>query len=178
MMIDVYDVHLKIFRSVSLGRRLPTTGEIALRATLVFFCLILMIGCDSHSSIIHQMDSAYAVHQKKEDVDLIVQSKFPMGMNVQDATILMRTLIDSGFQAKEYTAHGARSWPTGEIKPYFDEATRKQLQKRYSDGTVEYVLEARYDKFTSISSKTAVISIRVDDGKVVSSSGSINISFI
>lgn len=139
---------------------------------------IVISGCIMSEQIILDMDQAYAVRESNEDVSRVVQKRFPRGMEIGEAQTLLRDLIRAGFQINEYRHDGARQWPDGEMRPYHDEATKAQLQKRYQKSTIEYVAENRYDRKYVVVTKTAVIILRTDGKIVTESSGRINISGI
>lgn len=128
--------------------------------------------------MIKEMDSAYAVKERGEDVTRVVQKYFPPGMLMEDAFKLLHQLKKQGFEIGEYRHEGARIWPDGELKPYTDEATRRNLQQQYPKGVIEYVAEKKYDRKYLIVTKTAVIGIRTDGKTILESSGDINISGI
>ena len=128
--------------------------------------------------MIQEMDSAYAVKESNADVTRVVQKYFPPGMKMEEAFKLLHLLKDQGFDVSEWRYEGARIWPDGELKPYTDEATRRNLQQQYPKGIIEYVAEKKYDSKYLIVTKTAAIGIRTDGKKIIESNGDIHISGI
>ena len=85
---------------------------------------------------------------------------------------------DQGFIINEYHHEGARNWPDGELKPYLDEDTKRNMQNRYATGVIKYVAKKSYDSHWAIAESNAFIVITTKDGFVVDVSGSISTSAI
>lgn len=64
---------------------------------------------------------------------------FPNGMAKEDAFVLLHEMKKNGFDISEYRHEGARKWPSGELRPYMDEATRRNLQRQYPPGVSEVI---------------------------------------
>jgi hypothetical protein len=70
-------------------------------------------------------------------VSKVVTKYIPAGMRKEDAFKRIQDLKDEGFEIGEYRCEGVRVWPDGDLKPYLDEATRKNLQNRIAPGYKE-----------------------------------------
>lgn len=132
-----------------------------------------------HDKLIQEMESAYATaarnngetQQEREDaVTLVVKKYFSPGMKVDEAFELLRRLKEQGFDISEYRNEGARNWPDGTIKPYVDEATRRNLQNKYPKGMSHFSAKKQYDTQMLVVTKHAAISFNVIDGSGVISS--------
>lgn len=137
----------------------------------IAFIAMAATGCNMYEPIIKEMDDAYAARESDEDVSRVVQKHFPPGMSLDEALKLLHALKKQGFEIGEYRHEGARQWPDGDIKPYADEATRKNLQNLYPIGVSGYVATKTYDRKYFIVTKAASITVRVKDDRIVESSG-------
>ncbi len=64
---------------------------------------------------------------------------FPPGMRKEDAFVLLHEMKNNGFDISEYRHEGAREWPSGELRPYMDEVTRRNLHRQYPPGVSEVI---------------------------------------
>lgn len=132
-----------------------------------------------YDPIVKEMDSAYAARENNDDVALVVKKYFPIGMGMEDAFKLLKTLKEQGFEIRENRLDGARSWPDGELKPYRDETTRKnRLQMDPKGVMVNYTITKKYDSKYLVVDKKAVIYLRTDGERILESEGSIIVSGI
>lgn len=69
---------------------------------------------------------------------------FPVGMRKGDAFVLLQEMQNNGFDITEYRYEGSRVWSGGELRPYRDEATRRNLQRQYPLGISEVVAIRRW----------------------------------
>lgn len=152
--------------------------QLARSSSAIVLSLLFLTGCNMNDPMIQEMDSAYAVKESNEDVTRVVQKYFPPGMKVEDAFKLLRQLKEQGFEIDEYQYEGARRWPDGELKPYLDEVTKRNLQRYYLKGEVTYTVSKKYDSKFLIVTKTAGITLRTDGERILESSGGISISGI
>ena len=125
--------------------------------------------------MIQEMDSAYAIKESNDDVSRVVQKYFPPGMNVAEAFKLMRQLKNQGFSIWENRLEGVRVWPDGKLEPYREEITKQERLAIDPTGLmINYTARKRYEHRMMIFEKHAVISIRTDGKRIISSSGQIN----
>lgn len=146
----------------------------------------LLTGCEMKDPIIKEMESAYLVaYNQKNDtfverdaaVSRAVQKHFPLGMKAEDALKLLNDLQKQGFVISELKYEGTRIWPNKEFRQ--DRDGNVNREKHYPHGTTGYSAMKKYATFRLIFTKTAVISIKLDNnGNVVESQGHINISGI
>lgn len=138
----------------------------------------LLTGCRMNDPMIQEMEAAYAAVEKRsgdtheerdEAVTRVVQKYFPPGMKKEDAFKLLRQLKEKGFDIGEYRHEGARNWPDGELKPYMDEATRRNLQRRYPMGMSHFSAQKKYGTQILVITKHVAISFNVaDDSAIIS----------
>lgn len=152
---------------------------LALRLGVAVFSVLLLVGCNRYDPIIKEMDGAYAINEKNDDVSRVVQKYFPPGMKMDDAFRLLKLFYDQGFEVRENRLGGARNWPDGELKPYRDEATkRNRLQMDPKGMMVNYTITKRYDSKYFVVTKEALIYLRTDSEQIVESKGAIFVSGI
>jgi hypothetical protein len=112
-------------------------------------------------------DKAGGGHEmRRKAVEQVAQKYFRPGMSKIDAFKLLKDLELRGFNIREYRHEGARSWPSGEFKPYWDEETRRNLQRRISPNTSQF--SARNDEYGRtrlIITKGAAIGFTLRDGE-------------
>lgn len=104
---------------------------------------------------------------------------FPSGMRKEDAFVLLREMKNSGFDISEYRHEGARKWPSGELRPYMDETTRRNLQKRYPPGVSEIIAVRTWRSRLVVEEFFAIsITIPDDTGLILSVSVNRSASFL
>jgi hypothetical protein len=162
------------------------SGRFWIWSLLISVAIVLptMGGCSANDPMILEMESAYVAADKQDGsthvernaaVTLVVQKYFPNGMKSEDALKRLRDLKNQGFDIGEYRHEGARNWPDGELKPYRDEATRRNLQNKYQRGTSYFFVEKQYGRHLLIVTKHAAFSFSVADetGMISDAKGSI-----
>ncbi len=149
------------------------------KITSISLVMLFLASCSvasEHDPIINDMENAYIeVEQKEGDTHVerndavthVVQKYFPLGMKTEEAFKRLNTLDEDGFHIWEYRHEGRRVWPDGELKPYLDEGTRRNLQQHYPKGVSEFVAKKQYGRQSFIITKHAVVSFRVVDGSGV-----------
>lgn len=146
-------------------------------AILIFIFLTILAGCKVEDKtwidrMISEMESAWIqAHEaglgqqgRNAATTAVAQRYFRPGMTKDDAFNLLRELKIHGFEVGEYRYEGARNWPDGELRPYTDEATRRNLQNQYPKGTIEIVATKRYDSERVIVDKHVAVSFRLSEG--------------
>jgi hypothetical protein len=98
---------------------------------------------------------------------------FPTGMRKEDAFVLLHEMKNNGFDISEYRHEGARKWPGGELRPYMDEATRRNLQRQYPPGVSE-VVAVRTWRSRLVVEEFFAISITIPDDTGLISRVSVN----
>ena len=122
---------------------------------------------------IKDMEAGYEAENNDASVSTAVEKYFPVGMTVEKMNEQLRLLKSDGFDIGEYKYEGARNWPDGEFKPYTDEGTRRNLQNRYPIGVSGFTGRKMYETHYFFIEKTAAFNVRVENGSVIGSSGSI-----
>lgn len=106
--------------------------------------------------------------ERKEALSRAVQKYFPPGMRAEEALKRLSQLKEQGFDISEYRHERARNWPDGELKPYLDEATRRNLQQHIPKGVSKFSARKEYGFYIPlIATKHVAISFRVVDGSGV-----------
>jgi hypothetical protein len=175
-------------------KRMTKKYPLSPRSLCAFALLLLFLtGCNTSDPMIEDMEIAYktigetkgSTHEKRaEAVSRAVQKYFPPGMPEKDAFKLLGQLKEQGFDVGEYRHEGARNWPNGELKPYLDEATRRNLQRQIPKGVSRFSALKEYktgfSAQTLLFTKHAAISFSVVDGSGVisESKGTISVSGI
>ncbi len=135
--------------------------------------LPFLAGCNMTDPMINDMETAYTIAtqksgdthaERKAAVTQAVRKYFPEGMKTEDAFRLLRRLKEEGFEIGEYRHEGARVWPDGELRPYLDEATRRNLQNQYPKGLSKFTAKKQYGRHLLVVTKHAVVSFHVIDG--------------
>jgi uncharacterized protein YoaH (UPF0181 family) len=112
-------------------------------------------------------DKAGGGHEmRRKAVEQVAQKYFRPGMSKTDAFKLLKDLELRGFHIGEYRHEGARSWPSGELRPYLDEETKRNLQRQIPPGITRF--SARNDEYGRtrlIITKGAAISFTLRDGE-------------
>lgn len=138
--------------------------------------LLPLTGCNMTDPMIQEMETAYATAMRKEGdtheerkaaATQAVQKYFRPGMKAEEAFKLLRQMKDDGFEITEYRYEGARVWPDGELKPYLDEATRRNMQIVHPKDMSRFTAKKQYGRHLLIMTKHAVVSFRVVDGSGV-----------
>ncbi len=113
--------------------------------------------------------------QEGRDAAMIkaAQRYFPVGMRKEDAFVLLHEMKNNGFDISEYRHEGARKWPSGELRPYMDEATRRNLQRQYPPGVSE-VIAVRTWRSRLVVEEFFAISITIQDDNGLISRVSVN----
>jgi hypothetical protein len=152
--------------------------ECDMKKTLIAAALVALIssGCEMKSNIVRDMDAAYAKGQNEPSVSEVILSNFPIGSDLTEVHAKLHELKATGFVISEYTNEGARPWPAGSLKPYFDESTKRNMQNMHPLGVTSYVAEVAYDKIYVFHKKVASIRLVIVDGKLSSASGIISVS--
>lgn len=153
------------------------------RVSVVFFMttiltIILVVGCSMNPQIIDEIDSAFAMRQKNEDVVAVVEKYITPGMSTENVFPFLQKLKGAGFSISEYRFEGARPWPDGHLRPYIDESTRKSMELKNPLGTIRFVAEMQYGRRYIILEKTAVITILIDESVVQRVDARVNVSGI
>lgn len=73
--------------------------------------------------------------QKKIAAASAVKRFIPIGLHVDDLTVKLTQMKNEGFAVTEYDHEGSREWPHGKVRPYADEATKRNMGNRYPPGT-------------------------------------------
>jgi len=102
--------------------------------------------------------------QQGRDIAMVkvAHKYFPTGMRKEDAFVLLHEMKNSGFDVTEYRHEGARKWPSGELRPTADEATRRSLQNQYPPGVSE-VIAVRTWRSRLVVEEFFAISITIPD---------------
>lgn len=155
-----------------------TNGVLRKRSAIAAACIASTLGliaCSSTDRFSSELDRAYAARESNEDVTRVVQQWFPVGMPADGAFKELAELAKAGFTISESQHGGARRWPQGELRPYTDEATKRNLQNLIPPGTSVYTAQKLYARHYLIVENTAVVSIRIENFVVSSATGRINI---
>ena len=143
---------------------------------LVLFMMLSLQGCDTSNPMIKDMEAAYAKAVQKpgdtqaerdDAMTLALHKHFPPGMKAEEAFKRLNDLKEEGFIVGEYRHEGARAWPEGEFKPYLDEGTRRNLQRRYPKGASNFSARKQYRRYWLIITNHVAIGFRVVDGSGV-----------
>jgi hypothetical protein len=98
---------------------------------------------------------------------------FQIDMRKEDAFVLLYEMKNNGFDISEYRHEGVRKWPGGELRPYVDEATRRNLQRQYLPG-VSVVISVRTWQSRLVVEEFFAISITIPDDTGLISRVSVN----
>lgn len=154
---------------------------------LMVFFVSLAMGCKMEKSwvdeMLHEMEVAWVDADKAHlgqdgrnaAVTAVVQKHFRPGMAKIDAFGLLRELKEQGFNIGEYRHEGARDWPDGEIKPYLDEDTRRNLQSQIPPGVSRITARKQYGRVNFVVLKHGGVTVIVHDKEnfIISSYGSL-----
>lgn len=163
-----------------LSRLAQLSRHLARSLFTIMLVLPFLTGCKMDDpmvkEMIEDMGAAYAIAtQKKGDtqeerdtaVSRAVQKHFPPGMKVEEAFKHLLRLKEQGFKISESRHEGGRAWPEGELKPYLDEVTRRNLQQHYPKGVSKFIAEKQVGTHMLIVTNHVGISFRVIDGSGV-----------
>jgi hypothetical protein len=118
-----------------------------------------------------EMETADKIHSEgwKEDeknMNQIVQKYFRPGMPKEEAFRLLNDLQKQGFDVGEYRHEGAKNWPDGELKPYWDDATKRNLQRQIPPSVSRIIaVNNEYGKDMLIFRKGVSVSFTLKDGE-------------
>lgn len=152
------------------------TPLIAFSAILMTLAVFLIVGCKVEDKtwidkMLSEMEIAWVEADKASGgqegrsraATQAAYKYFRPGMPKTDALNLFRELKTQGFDIGEYRHEGAKNWLDGELKPYFDEATKKNLQQQIPQGTSRITAKKEYGKERLIISKHVALTIVIED---------------
>jgi len=162
-------------------------------AWIAIFLSCLQTGCEIKNEgwpekMISEMEAAWIKADnaggRQEDrakaVNQVVQTYFRPGMPKADAFDMLMRLKEQGFNIGEYRHEGARNWPDGDLKPYLDEQTKKNLENQIPPGISRISASKQHGKSNFLIYKHIGITLitRDHDDVILSSDGAIGLSSI
>ncbi|MDR2112722.1 MAG: hypothetical protein LBQ62_06455 [Candidatus Accumulibacter sp.] len=147
------------------------------RFSSIWFVLFLFLGmgCKMDDTgwgdeMLSEMETAVRSRRNSEErknaVNQVAQKYFRPGMPRTEAFKLLEDLGSRGFRIGEYRYEGARLWPDGELKPYLDEAIKRNFQRQIPPGASKFsARNDRYGRERFIIIKGAAIGFVLKDGE-------------
>jgi hypothetical protein len=137
---------------------------------------MFLAGCSVNTSIVDEIDNAFAARQKNDDVAEVVRRHVPVGTQEEDVLVFLHKLKADGFSVSQYVFEGAGQWPDGRISPYLDEQTKRNMERRLPKGTTQFVAQRQYGGKYFLLTKTAVVVITIEGSIAMQVEGRVNIS--
>lgn len=139
--------------------------------------LFFITGCDRKDLFIQELETAeqniikqknFATDDIKSTTSLVTQKYFPIGMKKSDLLKVLDEFYEKGYEILELNYEGTRLWPNKQFRSY----TNVNRQNKYPVGTEGYVLKKKYNTANLLITQTALISIKLDNNKIVIESNS------